>query len=277
MSLMEEFKQLNKTCQKPDYKKIGNWYVRNIIRDSCVPATYFLLKTPITANQITLLSLVLGILGCVMFLIVPKAYFVYLAFFLQLSYYFDHVDGQIARSKKQVSLSGIVLDIISHYIIFASIIAALTLKAFSGSHYAAYLYLGMIGVISIISFNLLVDSKYRAFFIELQKYSRVEIITGGGHDSVREKSVFKSFFALLHKTCEMHVIINTLSIIAVIQLFGLDGISIFNVTVNWPQLLTIYYSVASFVLAAVKTFFFMITKKPDNEFSAIFSVIDKEH
>ena len=272
MSLFQEFKKLNKICQKPHYKEVGNWMVRNIIREACVPMTYFLIKTPITANQVTLFALFLGVGGCIGFLMTLKFSFLLLAIFLQLSYYFDHVDGQIARCKEQVSISGMMFDFITHYIIFGAIAFALGLKGYFESGNIFYIYCGIVFSLSLISFNLLGDSKYRAFFVELLKYNEVKIRKSQTASRGRKGKILNKIFSLLHKTCEIHVIINTITLVAVFQLFGLHGINTTFVNLTWAEIMIIYYALVSFTIAVVKTSFLIVTRKPDEEFKNIFLI-----
>jgi len=269
MSLLGEFKKLNKVCQKPRYKEVGNWMVRNIIREACVPMTYLLLKTPITANQVTFLSLAFAIAGCVSFLVAKGLPFLWLAVLLHISYYFDHVDGQIARCKGQSSVSGMMFDFITHYIIFSAILLSLGLKAYFESANMFYIYCGMAASISIVSFNLLIDSKYRAFFVKILKHNEVRINKAQAENEKDKRSIPAKFFSLLHKTCEIHIIINTLTVAALLQMFGLEGIT---ASTTWLEVLVVYYAIAVFTIAAVKVFFVVVTRKPDREFKNIFSI-----
>jgi phosphatidylglycerophosphate synthase len=271
VSLLKEFKKLNEICQKPRYKEVGNWMVRNIIREACVPTTYFLLKTPVTANQVTFFALLLGVAGCVVFLAASKLFFLWFAVLLHLSYYFDHVDGQIARCKKQVSLSGMMFDFITHYIIYGAIVISLGMKAYFENGDVFYVFCGAVGAISLISFNLLEDSKYRAFFVEILKHESVKIKKGSpGGDKKESKA--KMVFSFFHKSCEMHVIINTITAVAILQLFGLEFIRLFGTSVTWTEFLAVYYAVFSLFIAAVKTFFVVTTRKPDKEFKNVFEI-----
>ncbi|MGB2599606.1 MAG: CDP-alcohol phosphatidyltransferase family protein [Candidatus Omnitrophota bacterium] len=262
MSLLKEFRKLNEVCQKPRYKEVGNWMVRNIIREACVPTTYFLLKTPITANQVTFFALLLGIAGCIVFLAASKLFFLWFAVLLHLSYYFDHVDGQIARCKKQVSLSGMMFDFITHYIIYGAIVISLGMKAYFESGDVFYVFCGAVGAISLISFNLLEDSKYRAFFVEMLKRESVKIKRQPSGEN-KKGSKAKTVFSIFHKTCEMHVIINTITVAAILQFFGLEFMT---------KALAVYYAAFSLFIAAAKTFFVVTTRKPDKEFKNIFEI-----
>jgi len=91
---------------------------------SC-PLTRLLVRTPLTPNQITLLSCLIGLMGAACFF--PGGYFLPIlgAFFLQLSVVVDCIDGEVARVKFMESPIGdwldVVCDTIVHVAIFAGI------------------------------------------------------------------------------------------------------------------------------------------------------------
>src|SRR5437762_1650191 len=104
--MVESLKELNRICQKPRYREVGNWMVRYVLRDLALPFTWLLLHTPVTANQVTLASLVVGLFGISLFAATSNASFLTGTLLLQLWYLLDHVDGQIARYRKTACLSG---------------------------------------------------------------------------------------------------------------------------------------------------------------------------
>src|SRR3989338_5676458 len=123
--MVESLKKLSEICQKPRYKKVGNWMVRHILRDAALPVTWLLLHTPITANQVTFFSLVIGIVGIGLFSALAPSLFLAGTILLQLWYFLDHVDGQIARYHKTVSITGRFFDFLTHHIIHGVIFFSL--------------------------------------------------------------------------------------------------------------------------------------------------------
>ena len=110
---MQSMEELRKICQKPNYKKVGNFMARHITRDQALYVTRFLLPTGISANQVTLLSMVTGVIAALFFIPSNKWFFFTGALLLQLWYILDHVDGQIARYRNQSSLTGMFFDFIA--------------------------------------------------------------------------------------------------------------------------------------------------------------------
>ncbi|MEN8153336.1 MAG: CDP-alcohol phosphatidyltransferase family protein [Acidobacteriota bacterium] len=72
--------------------------------------TKFLVKIPITPNQISLLSLISGIVSGIFFSYGDKKSFVYGGLFFILCHIFDLLDGMIARLKKNGTPLGRIID-----------------------------------------------------------------------------------------------------------------------------------------------------------------------
>ncbi len=77
---------------------------------------FFLYYTPITPNQVTLISTLFGIAGGILLAIFPANLFT-AAIFLYLKDIFDSADGQLARAKKLFSRRGRFYDSIGDFIV----------------------------------------------------------------------------------------------------------------------------------------------------------------
>jgi len=71
-------------------------------------------RTPLSANHVTIIQEILGIVGAVL---LAYGKFVWGVLFLQLGYIMDCSDGEVARWKNQSSESGRFLDLIGHMIV----------------------------------------------------------------------------------------------------------------------------------------------------------------
>ena len=89
-------------------------YARWIIRPISIYFTWFFVRTPISANQVTVLQGIFSLLGCALF---GYGEFIAGSLFLQVGYILDCSDGEVARWKNQQSKSGEYLDLIGHIII----------------------------------------------------------------------------------------------------------------------------------------------------------------
>jgi len=87
--------------------------------------TWLFVRTPISANQVTILQEVLGVAGAVL-LAFGKIHLSLLGItFLQLGYILDCSDGEVARWKKQQSTEGVFLDLVGHVIVIPGYMFAL--------------------------------------------------------------------------------------------------------------------------------------------------------
>ena len=79
--------------------------------------TNLLLNTNISANQVTIFSCILGVLGCIFFSL-ARYNFMYLGAFLFIMWAFlDYIDGNIARAKNMTSMTGRYLDLMNMHVI----------------------------------------------------------------------------------------------------------------------------------------------------------------
>ncbi len=89
-------------------------YAKYFIRPISIWFTWLFVRTPLSANHVTIIQEIFGILGAVLF---AYGRFVLGAIFLQLGFILDNSDGEVARWKNQESESGKFLDLIGHMIV----------------------------------------------------------------------------------------------------------------------------------------------------------------
>ena len=113
MEIKPTIKNLRIHCKKPTWRN-SPFYSTYVLRHISVYLTWVLVRTPITANQITVLQCIFGIIGSVLF---GYKKFLLGVLFLQLGYFLDLIDGEVARWKNQQSEGGKYLDLINHKIV----------------------------------------------------------------------------------------------------------------------------------------------------------------
>ena len=89
-------------------------YAKYVVRPISILFTWVFVRTPISANHVTILQELLGVIGAILF---GFGRFILGSLFLQLGYILDCSDGEVARWKKQQSESGNFLDLIGHMIV----------------------------------------------------------------------------------------------------------------------------------------------------------------
>ncbi len=82
----------------------------------------FLVNTRITPNQLTYLMVVVGIAGGAVLLVPGLTGAILAAVLFQIYLLLDCVDGEVARWRKQTSITGVYLDRIGHYLCEAALL-----------------------------------------------------------------------------------------------------------------------------------------------------------
>lgn len=139
---MESIKELRERLQK---NQLGHPILQRVLS---IYITRAILQTRISANQVTIAMLVVGVASAIPF------FFGYIWTGLALSYLcilLDASDGEVARYRKTYSLKGIYLDLINHLAIQAWFFLGLgyaVMQSQSGSMYTAVLVASVVGALS---------------------------------------------------------------------------------------------------------------------------------
>lgn len=126
-----------------DYSLTPPEQVFPLVRHLSYRLTPILLKTPLTPNQITIISLLLGLACAACFTVGNWIAGILGGMFLLASYTFDNCDGEVARIKKLSSEFGAKLDDMSDWIVDASFFAALGYGTTQASGQQFWLWLGL--------------------------------------------------------------------------------------------------------------------------------------
>lgn len=270
---MESLRELNEIVQKPDYKKVGNWMARNITREMALPVTWLFLHFPISANGITFIALLTGVMACALLAVGVKSYVLFGSILLQVWYLLDHVDGQVARYRKEESVTGVFFDYITHHIIHLGIFIGISWGVYRHTLLIIYIFYGICIAAGVLTLNLIADCKYKAFYYWLEKRYLYKRSIGSGIESKNlsiegdheNKSMIKSLFSFLHKLCEVHVVMNVVTVIAVLQFF-VKGYP-------WAAFM-IFYLIIIASVSVSRAAYFIIKGKPDAEFRKLIKMIE---
>lgn len=271
--MVESLKDLNKIVQKPRYREVGNWMVRNILRDAALPVTWLLLHTPITANQVTFLSLGVALFGIFLLSLEGAGAFLAGTLCLQFWYYLDHVDGQIARYRGTASLTGRFFDFLTHHIVHGVLFFSLGLHAYDATHQFFFVIWGFLGSASMFLFNVLYDTKYKTFMEKLSSYDRVQVLksssaTQTGKEQGSERGL-KKLFSVFHKLCEIHVLMNILTLGAILE-------ALFKFPWDARVLLFVAYGIGVPLLVSLKAFCWIKERRIDADFETSFRALSSE-
>ena len=147
---MESWKEFSKKIEKDQTDLKADWYGRFFVWKISAPITYLLVRTPISANQVTVIQEIIGTIGAIM-LAVPSIKIMLLGIFLiQFGFILDCVDGEVARYKGQSSVRGVFLDLIGHQIVIPFYIFFTSLGVFVRTGQIDALIVGFLGALFII-------------------------------------------------------------------------------------------------------------------------------
>ena len=130
-------------------------YAKYVVRPISILFTWLFVRTPISANQVTILQEILGVVGAILF---GYGRFVLGSIFLQLGYILDCSDGEVARWKNQSSESGKFLDLIGHMIVIPFYYFGLGLGLFLQSGHIVTLIAGFLAALFTIKTEKIISS-----------------------------------------------------------------------------------------------------------------------
>ena len=120
----------------------------------------FLYPFSVTPTQITILSLIAGLVSAYFYMIDSSTGLMWGALFLYLKIFLDNVDGNLARVKGEVSRLGRFLDSLVDFIVSFLVYLVLTLRLVSDTNDSLYWFLGGLAFLSC-----LIHCSYFVFYL----------------------------------------------------------------------------------------------------------------
>ncbi len=193
-------KELRKICQTFENRKNLN-LKRKFFNHISIYLTKVLLYTPITANQVTFLMLILGLISVVFFMKGQYIYSLVGVLFYNLYILFDWCDGEVARYSKVYSFGGSYLDYMAHTIVNPLIILCIALGAYFNNPLPIpdYIFLiaGFSGAYSFMINQFARLKKYEMYLDKgkVKKLIKLQKRFKKGHEN-KIKKIFHNFFRL---------------------------------------------------------------------------------
>jgi phosphatidylglycerophosphate synthase len=129
---LEELRAVTQPDSTLGRRNAEHWLGRLLLRRWSLRVTALLIRTPVTANQLTGLMIVVGLLAALP-ASRPGLASAVLALVLVLVYFMlDLCDGEVARWRAQTSITGVYLDRAGHYLVEAALLAAYGFRAAGG-------------------------------------------------------------------------------------------------------------------------------------------------
>lgn len=277
---METLDELRRACQKPNYKTVGTWMARTLTREQALYFTWLLIRTPVTANQVTVFSIFVGVLAGLAYGTARSPLLFFAGALLhQFFYLLDHVDGQIARYRKSVSVTGIYLDYMAHYLVNASTVFGLGCGAYAETGHVAYLFLAASAALFVTFWGVFFDCRYKAFMKELAgrqgELVRVRSVREDKDEKTETHSRARRLFSLFYKMGEGHVVMNTLTAAALLHLVW-PSASGEGAALAWRQALAIFYGLLYPFVFLGRFALHIRQRRADLEFQATFEFQNAE-
>jgi hypothetical protein len=150
-----------------------NIYLIRPIAGIIVWALYY---TPITPNQVTIISILSGIIAAFFYLKGTASAFVVAGLLVTLKDILDSADGQLARAKQLQSRAGRFLDSIGDFVVDAAVFGSIGWTLYKLNNNWLMLFLALLGLIGI-SLRVSYHVFYQVHFLHLQKQYQNNRIT----------------------------------------------------------------------------------------------------
>jgi phosphatidylglycerophosphate synthase len=149
------------TIRRASYKETDNRLAR-FNRRMSLPISVALIRTPLTANQLSVLLVGIGFYAAWLFSLGHYVAGVVGAFLSLAASILDGCDGEIARLKYQESALGCWIETFGDYSYYIAIFIGLTIGAVRATHVAAFYWIGGLALAgTLVSFALLVFLRTR--------------------------------------------------------------------------------------------------------------------
>jgi len=153
MGKVPSIEKLRKICQRP--KKRPDGFYGSLIENLggrwiSIYLTKLLLYTSISANQVTLISLFIALIGMCFFLWGKPQLFLVGAIFLLIYNIFDLVDGEIARYRDATSPEGLFLDRIARAIMNSGRCIFIMIGIYQRFTHISVVLIGCIATLSMV-------------------------------------------------------------------------------------------------------------------------------
>ena len=225
----EASRSMAERCQKPDHRRVGNWMARRVTRPMALSVTRFALPLGVTAHAATFTAWAVGLAAAVAFGFGGVVGWLVGAAALELWYLLDHVDGQLARYHRTESLDGAALDYLMHHSLNLLVPFGIGWGMADGGR--GWILLGLGLGMGLLMLGLMNDVRYKTFIKRLKRlHGELRVVGGGGGrpepQAAPPKDIVHRLAWLVRKACEGHVVMNTLAVLALVQLVLADHLLI---------------------------------------------------
>jgi phosphatidylglycerophosphate synthase len=214
--------ELDRICQKPQHRRVGNWMARRVSRPMALRVTWLVAPWGASAHLTTLAAWTSGVAAAAALASGTVGGWLTGAVLLQLWYLSDHVDGQLARLRGTASLDGAELDYLMHHTVNLLVPLGAGFGLFVRNAEPLWLAAGLAWGLGMMLVTLHHDARYKTFIQRLKRLRGCLVVHGGAGDRPQSQPPIPRQPVHLaawtaRKLCETHVVMNLLALAAVTQ------------------------------------------------------------
>ena len=219
------FAELERRCQKPDFRTSGNWMARHVSRPLALYITWLVAPWGIPAHAMTVAALACAAAAAAAFAVGGVIGWLTGAALLQVWYLLDHVDGQLARYHRTSSLDGVQFDYLMHHLVNLLVPWGVGYGCARSTAAEGWLLLGLAWSMGLLLLGLANDTRYKAFIARLKETpDELRVVGGSGARKADQSEQSPSRYRrlqrlvwLARKLCEIHTVMNGLTLFAICQ------------------------------------------------------------
>lgn len=129
---LAELREVTQPASTLDRRNAEHWLARLWLRSVSLRITALLVRTPVTANQLTGLMIVVGLLAAVPASRPGLGTALLTTALIVVYFILDLCDGEVARWRDQTSVTGVYLDRVGHYLVEGALLSAYGFRAAGG-------------------------------------------------------------------------------------------------------------------------------------------------
>jgi len=287
--MVESIGELRKICQGADPS--NRKFPMVLWRKVSIYFTKLFLYTSITANQVTILGALIGVIGGTM-LAFGNWYTFTGALLLHLHLIFDCVDGEVARYRKGESLTGAYVELLCHHIVNPLVFMGFSFNVYNVFQDPKVFIFGFSAILSRMLMSIAGRCKVQAVFSEYvrahsrsgQDANKFQLRCHGKEDKIPppsdpdEKTYLASRSQVLHKISHIIYICiagqtmrNNFILIASLIDMAIPLIIIGPLKLNLMYILLIFYGTFSHLVWLSLVFLDVKTKSIDKLYSMLFN------
>ncbi len=178
-------KELRELTQTTHSSTTAGLYSKYFARRVSIYITAVLIHTSLSANAVTVLFAIVGMIGAFLFSFGEPYLAIIAVLLLHLSAILDHVDGELARYRKTFSPYGIYIDYMAHIVVYASLYMFFAFGIFA--HYSSNLVIAATGF--VVLSRVLLDTCFLSYgFVQLRRIC----VKSHRSDEIHESSICRS-------------------------------------------------------------------------------------